>query len=101
MIEGVDYHVVYKKPLIWPVLKFFFPEIDFEKGTVVTICGRIYTCWELHPECLRHELVHVRQQGTNWFYVYLYFIPRYILDVKFRLRMESEAHDTNKHGVVK
>ena len=93
------YKVVYKRPLIWPLLKLFFPHLDFynpQKGMAITIGNTIYVKRFLLDWVLRHELVHVEQQKGSKFYAYFYYIPRYLLDKKFRERMEAEAHAAEK-----
>jgi hypothetical protein len=90
--HNLVFKIVYKAPLIYPLLKWRFPEIDFNRDTVITIGDTIYTKRTLHPKILQHELIHVRQQKGSKLYAYFYFIPRYFFDKKFRDRVEGEGH---------
>lgn len=87
--------IVYNKPLIWPVLKLFFPEITWYRNPV-TIADTIYTSRPLAPWILEHEKVHVRQQKSSKLYAYFYFIPRYIIQKSFRDRMEAEGYEEER-----
>lgn len=87
--------IVHHPPLIYPLLKWRFPEIDFygsPTNTVITIADTIYSAYPMASHILRHEMVHIRQQKGSKLYAYLYFIPRYFLDREFRERMEAEGH---------
>ena len=93
------YKVVYKKPFIYPLLKWRFPFLTWDAGSwghAITIANTIYTRYPLAAHILRHELCHVKQQHANKLYAYLYFIPRYFFDSKFRDRMEAEGKAAEK-----
>jgi hypothetical protein len=87
----INYKIVYKKPWIWWLLKLVFKEINWN-FTVVTIGNTIYSSRPIHPRVLAHELVHVRQQKASKLYAYCYFIPRYIFDKNFRIKVEAEGY---------
>ena len=70
--------------------------VDFE-NTIFTVGDTIHTKYELSPDLLAHELVHVRQQtemGTDKWW------RKYFSDEFFRLEQEVEAYGAQYKWVL-
>jgi hypothetical protein len=90
--------IVYRKPFIWPLLKLVFRDKAWHTGIAVTIGNTIYTNRFMSETTWRHEMCHVEQQKGSALYAYFYYIPRYIIDRRFRERMEAEAYAAEKES---
>lgn len=75
------------KPKYFWVLKYFFPEADWDKGVIVTYGKNVYCKHKLTDPLIAHEFTHVRQQT---FPIYWWF--KYALSPKFRFSQELPAH---------
>jgi len=78
------------KPLIFPLLKIFFPACDFENVAIVW-GDTIYCKSEISEDLKEHELTHIRQNKGSKFWGLIWWI-KYILSKKFRLSQELEAY---------
>lgn len=82
--------IIYKKPVLWPVISFFFPAIEWDK-IVMTFGHRIYTAKELRQDIIEHEKVHMKQQ-TRWLFIAFIMVTIYFISKRFRLKMEVPAY---------
>lgn len=82
--------IVKKKPILWFIVKLFFPKADL-KTSAFTFGNTIYTFCELAPHQIVHEKVHMEQQGHSKVYATLFFIL-YVFSKKFRREVEIEAY---------
>lgn len=85
----MHYKIIYKKPVLWPLINLFFPNARW--GEICLTFGKtIYADSKLPANIIAHELVHVGQQrnifiGTLWWILYC-------LSTRFRLSQEIPAH---------
>lgn len=87
--------VIKTQPTVYPMLKESFPKIDWDKGIIITIGGKIYSKFPVDEFNMVHEMVHVKQQ--NKFARFRLhpiesFIHKFTTDVKFRYELELEAY---------
>lgn len=79
------------KPIFLFWLRWIFPAYK-SPGAVMTFNGKIYASdrYPIRQDIFVHELVHLKQQGRGlsaWLFLF-----RYILDKKFRYKMELAAY---------
>lgn len=65
--------------------------VNFDTGVVFAVGHTIYTKFDMTPDLLEHELVHVKQQEEMGIEIWW---ERYFTDVPFRLSQEIEAYQT-------
>lgn len=80
--------IKHQYPPNYDEIKEYFPEADYESGTLFTYDGVCY-CKEITPDLIAHEEVHVKQQMEmgvkEWW-------QKYFVDSSFRLSQEIEAY---------
>lgn len=81
-------NLVYTKPWFFPIIKFVFPEADWDKGVIITYGKNVYTKGPIPQSLIDHEQVHVDQQR----YFPTWWVFRYLTSMKFRLQAEIPAH---------
>lgn len=62
--------------------------INYNKGIIVTYGDTIYCKYQLSPNKIAHESIHIKQQGNDpeaWW-------NKYYIDKQFRLTQELEAY---------
>ena len=83
--------IVKHKPLLWPLIKLFFPKMEWSKATF-TWGDTIYTgLQELPDHVIEHEKVHITQQKGSKLWALIFFLP-YALSNKVKLQFELPAY---------
>lgn len=88
--------ILYRKPLLYPLVRLFWPQYDFDKDHVFTYGEKIYTKRELEPDVRVHEEVHVRLSppfGLRWLHFLLCrFSKRYFYNTELpAFQMQYQA----------
>lgn len=80
-----------RKPLIWPLVKIFFPAAKW--GEVIVTWGRkIYCKVPFGEDLLAHETIHLMQQNFSYWRGIIWWF-KYIYSAAFRLSQEIPAHE--------
>lgn len=76
----------------WPL------DVDFEKGTIFSYYPNIHSKYEMPPDVIAHEMVHMVQQEAitpqTWWHLYF-------RDEQFRLKQEVEAYSEQYREVCR
>jgi len=87
------------RPLIWPLVRVFFPGAKWGQ-VVVTWGDTVYTPGAIGDDLKAHEAVHTIQQKNSKLYG-LYWWARYIFSPKFRIEQEIPAHQMQYEVICK
>ena len=87
----MEYRQVNYPPFYIGLWIIFFPEADFEKGTIFAWGKKIYAKQPLTIPLTAHEAVHIEQQKNSYLWGMVWLI-RYALSKTFRLAQEIPAH---------
>jgi hypothetical protein len=74
------------RPLIWPLVKIFFPAAKWGE-VIVTWGDSIYSKYPVSQDLIAHESVHIMQQKMSKLYGLIWW-ARYIVSSSFRLSQE-------------
>lgn len=76
--------------MFWWLIKLMFPHAEWGK-LVLTFGDTIYASTPLNESQLIHEKIHLEQHHYSKMYA-VYYIFRYFISPKFRLKSELEAY---------
>ncbi len=82
--------IIYRRPLLWFVVKIFFPKAKWGE-IAFTFGNTIYSPREMRDDLIIHELVHMKQQRGSRLLGCVWFM-KYVISKKFRVRIEIEAY---------
>ncbi len=95
--RGPVMNIVHGVPPNYEKIKEYFPDADYDKGTLFTYGDTCYAKDITEDLCV-HEAVHVKQQKAmgveKWW-------DRYYVDAEFRLSQEGEAYHEQWKWILK
>lgn len=86
--DSIDVEVLHKKPNIYDVLHNKFG-VEWDNGIIITVYPYVYCKFELPPDKIVHESIHLRQQKAMTPQIWW---QKFLDDPSFRLEQEVEAH---------
>ena len=90
MKNPTDITIQNRNPLLFPIVKFFLPNINPET-IIITFATKVYTRGIMTADLMEHEKVHCRQQRYSKFFATIWCV-RYLISKKFRYKAETEAY---------